>query len=465
MQLRRHRAVLFTLIASITLIASVRLGPVTRADQHRTLIRNASLVLTMDPTEGQGDLGLIADADILVVGDTIAAVGKRLASEGADVMDATGKIVMPGFVDTHNHLWQSLIRGCGAGSDLNGWLAACVFPVAGFSFSQADVYAGVRLSTLDLITTGVTTTVDWSHAFTPAFVRANLAALSDSGLRFAFAYLGSADSAVIADMRLVKQTLIDPNPRAVFQVGSHPGTEPFFLPNLVAMSNLARELNVQLHVHLLENISQRADLPFDALAQANALGPNLLCAHAIHLTDAEIQILADHDARVMHNPLSNMRLASGVISLPALKQAGVRVGLGLDGGTNDTSDMFNNMRAAMGLQRATSLRADITPTVTQVLRMATVDGAALLNMSDRIGSLTVGKKADLIILNPGAVNFAPSFDAVSQIVLNGQPQNVDWVFVDGRPVKRHGKLVGVDPDAIVRAAQAAANRLHQFLFP
>jgi len=224
-------------------------------------------------------------------------------------------------------------------------------------------------------------------------------------------------------------------------------------------------LNVQLHVHLLENISQRADLPFDALAQANALGPNLLGAHAIHLTDAEIQTLADHDARVMHNPLSNMRLASGVIRLPALKQAGVRAGLGLDGGTNDTSDMFNNMRAAMGLQRATSLRADITPTVTQVLRMATVDGATLLNMSDRIGSLTVGKKADLIILNPGAVNFAPTFDAVSQIVLNAQPQNVDWVFVDGRPVKRHGKLVGVDPDAIIRAAQAAANRLRQFLFP
>src|SRR5262252_10705973 len=440
-------------------------APQAPAAPQRTLIRNAAVILTMDPALGQGDLGIIKEADILLTGDTIAAVGKNLQGDGAEVIDATGKIVMPGFVDTHNHLWQSLIRGCGTDMDVNGWLGACVFPLSGFNFSQADVYAGVRLSTLDLINTGVTTTVDWSHAFTPAFVRANLAALSDSGLRFAFAYLGSADPAVIADMRLVKQTLIDPNPRAVFQVGSHPGTEPFFLPNLVAMSNLARELNVQLHVHLLENISQRADLPFDALAQANALGPNLLCAHAIHLTDAEIQILADHDARVMHNPLSNMRLASGVIRLPALKQAGVQVGLGLDGGTNDTSDMFNNMRAALGLQRATSLRADTTPTVTQVLRMATVDGAALLNMSNRIGSLSVRKKADLIILNPGTVNFAPSFDAVSQIVLNGQPQNVDWVFVDGRPVKRQGKLVGVDPDAIVRAAQAAANRLHQFLFP
>jgi 5-methylthioadenosine/S-adenosylhomocysteine deaminase len=454
----------FTVVVSSVLTASALLCPATRADGRPTLIRNAALVLTMDPTAGQGEVGMIADTDVLIVGDTIAEVGRRLPPNGADVVDATGKIVMPGFVDTHNHLWQSLIRGCGVNRDLNGWLAACVFPLFGFNFSQADVYAGVRLSTIDLIATGVTTTVDWSHAFTPAFVRANIQALSDSGLRFALAYRGSADPAVIADMRLVKRTLIDANPRAVFQVGSHPGTESFFLPALVAMTNLAKELNVQLHVHLLENISQRDDMPIEALAQAKALGPNLLGAHGIHLLDNEIQILAEHDARILHNPLSNMRLASGVIRLHALKQAGIQVGLGLDGGTNDTSDMFNNMRAALGLQRATSLRADITPTVAQVLRMATVDGAALLNMSDRIGSLTVGKKADVIILDPGAVNFAPTFDAVNQIVLNAQPQNVEWVFVDGRPLKRRGKLVGVDSDAIVRNAQAAANRIRQFLF-
>jgi 5-methylthioadenosine/S-adenosylhomocysteine deaminase len=455
-----------TAFFSSVLIASALLSPAARAAERRTLIRNAALVLTMDPAAGQGELGIIADADVLIEGDTIAAVGKELPPQGADVVvDAAGKIVMPGFVDTHNHLWQSLIRGCGANADVNGWLAACVFPLFGFNFTQADVYAGVRLSTLDLIATGVTTTVDWSHAFTPEFVRANIQALSDSGLRFAVAYRGSDDPAVIADMRLVKRTLIDPNPRAVFQVGSHPGTQSFFLPDLVAMTKLAHQLNVQLHVHLLENISQRADKPFDALAEANALGPNLLGAHGIHLLDSEIQILAEHDARLLHNPLSNMRLASGVIRLPALKEAGVQVGLGLDGGTNDTSDMFNNMRAASGLQRATSLRADVTPTMTQVLRMATVDSAALLNLSDRIGSLTVGKKADVIILDPGAVNFAPAFDAVSQIVLNAQPQNVEWVFVDGRALKQRGKLVGVDEGAILRDAQAAADRIRQFLFP
>jgi 5-methylthioadenosine/S-adenosylhomocysteine deaminase len=152
------------------------------------------------------------------------------------------------------------------------------------------------------------------------------------GLRFVFVYRGTADQAVIDDMRLVKRTLIDPNPRATFQVGSYPGMGAILLPNLLAMSDLAKELGVKLHVHLLENIAQRQDEPFAALAQANALGPHLLGAHGIHLTDAEIAVLAAHDVRILHNPLSNMRLASGVIRLPALRQAGVQVGLGLDGG-------------------------------------------------------------------------------------------------------------------------------------
>jgi len=439
--------------------------PLALADPPRTLIRNAALILTMDPNVGAGDLGIRENADIQIEGNKIKKIGQNLNGVGAQVVDATGKIVLPGFVDTHNHLWQSLIRGCATDKDVNGWLAACVFPLFGFNFSAADAYAGVRLSTLDLISTGVTTTVDWSHAFTPGFVRGNIAALSDSGLRFVFAYRGSADPAVMDDMRLVKRTLIDPNSLATFQVGSHPGTEPFFLPNLMAMSNLAKELGVKLHVHLLENISQRADQPFEALEQAGALGPNLLGAHGIHLTDAEINILATHDVRLLHNPLSNMRLASGVIRLPELKQAGVQVGLGLDGGTNDTSDMFNNMRAAIGLQRAKLLTANTMPSVTGALRMATVDGAKLLDMDDQIGSLTPGKKADLIILDPGAVNFAPRFEWISQIVFNGQPANVDWVFVDGRALKSKGQLVGVHPETIVQTAQEVAKRIQQFLFP
>ena len=184
---------------------------------------------------------------------------------------------------------------------------------------------------------------------------------------------------------------------------------------------------------------------------------------ALILTDSEIGILAEHDVRILHNPLSNMRLASGIIRLPDLKQKGIQVGLGIDGGTNDTSDMFNDMRAALGLQRAKSLQVGIFPTVVDVLRMATVDGAKLLDMFDRIGSLTPGKKADLIIINPNKVNFAPRFDWLSQIVFNGQPVNVEWVFVDGRPLKKRGKLVDADTQAIMKTAQKAANRIKQDL--
>ena len=145
------------------------------------LIRDASLVLTMDSGLGSGLLGTLEDVDILVVGDQIAAVGPNLSAPAdVQVIDANGLIVMPGFVDTHDHFWQSLIRGCAADDDLNGWLNRCVFPFNTSPFSETDAYAGVRLSATGLIDTGVTTAVDWSHAFNPGFVRGNLRALTDS---------------------------------------------------------------------------------------------------------------------------------------------------------------------------------------------------------------------------------------------------------------------------------------------
>jgi 5-methylthioadenosine/S-adenosylhomocysteine deaminase len=437
----------------------------SQANQPRTLVRNAALILTMDPLVGAGELGVIEGADLLLVGDKIAAVGEHLQADGGQIIDATGKIVLPGFVDVHNHLWQSLIRGCKADQDLNGWLDACVFPLAdpAITPSETETYAAVRLSALGLVMTGVTTVVDWSHGFSPAFVRGNVRALDESGLRFVFAYRGTANPAVIDDVRRVKKELIDPNPRASFQIASHPGTASRLFPHLRAMSSLAKELGVKLHVHLLENIVQRQDEPVQGLVLADALGSSLLGAHAIHLLDAEINLLAQRDVRVAHNPLSNMRLASGIIRLPALHRAGVKVGLGLDGGTNDTSDMFNTMRVAVGLQRATSLQARVFPTVSEVLRMATLGGAEVLDMAARIGSLTPGKQADVLILDPRGVNFAPRLDWINQIVFNGQPTNIDWVFVDGRPLKAGGRVVGTDPAPIVQAAEEAARRLRNAL--
>jgi 5-methylthioadenosine/S-adenosylhomocysteine deaminase len=433
-------------------------GPAPLTGTAPVLVRNAALVITMDPTLGEGPLGIISNGDVLFRGETLVAAGRGLSAPGATVLDASGKIVLPGFVDGHTHLVQSIYRGGCADQDLLGWLTNCKRPVSD-ALTPPDVYAAVRLSTLDTISTGVTTVVDWAGAWRPELAREYIRALADSGLRFVFAFAQPRQRA--DGIKRIKEELIDPNPRATLQVTGLPGMKNLEL--LTAMTEVARALDVMLNVHLLENIRQRDDGEFRSVQQAGALGPDLLVNHAIHLTDEEIGILGAHNVRATYNPLSNMRLASGIMRLPDLHKAGIKVALGLDGGTNDTSDMFSNMRAAVGLQRVQWLRADIFPTVHDVLRMATLGGAEVLDMGETIGSLTPGKKADVVILNPSGVNFAPCWDWVSQIVFNGQPANVEYVFVAGKPLKAAGQLVGVSPPEVVRAAESAAQRVRTAL--
>jgi 5-methylthioadenosine/S-adenosylhomocysteine deaminase len=426
----------------------------------RILIQNASLVLTMDPALGEGSLGRIRDADVLIDRDRISAVGKDLRDDGARVLDGHGKIVLPGFVDLHNHLWQTLIRGCATDRELKGWLSRCVLPLYGSSIAGADAYAGTRLATLDVISTGITTVTDWSHAFNADFARGNLRALEDSRLRFVLAYGANRQAATLNEIRRVKRESIDRNPLAGLQVGVHPTTENF--ENTVAAERLAKELGVSLNVHLHESPSDPATGQMDALRRAGALRPGLLTNHTIQMTDAELDELAAHDVRVAHNPLSNMRLASGIARLPDMRARNIKVGLGLDGGTNDTSDMFGDMKAAIGLQRALSHDPARFPTPADVLRMATLGGAEALGLDGEIGSLSPGKKADVQLINPAAVNFAPRLDWISQLVFNAQPVNVEWVFVSGRALKRDGRIVG-DQRRVIAEAQAASDRVQKLL--
>ena len=426
----------------------------------RILIQNAALVITMDPALGEGALGTLADADVLFAGDTIVAVGQGLAAPGATIVDATGAIVLPGFVDLHNHLVQSLIRGGCSDRDLNGWLHDCTLPVYDV-LTPEDVYAAVRLSTLDLIGTGVTTVVDSAGGLKLETSREHVRALAESGLRFIYAPTPRKQEQTA--LKSLHEEFIKPNPLGRLQLAGRPGME--HLGSLTDAVQLAHEWGVKLNVHLLEHYTQRESEPIRSLKQSEALAlrGNLLVNHAIHLTDEEIALLAQQDVRVAHNPLSNMRLGSGIMRLPELHAAGLKLGLGLDGGTSDGSDMFGNMRAAVGLQRAKSLRADGYPTVADVLRMATLGGAEALDLADQIGSLTPGKKADVIIVDPSGVNFAPRFDWLGQLVFNTQPSNVAFVFVNGRTLKAKGQFVGVSTTAVVKAAEVSAARVREAL--
>ncbi len=452
------RLFVLTLALIIGSVFLVRLGGDDTgegAGGGRTLIRNASMVLTMDPA-----LGTLENADVLIDGDRIAAVGQGVAAGNAKVIDGRGKIVMPGFVDLHTHLWQSLIRGCATDKELDGWLGGCVLPLQGSPVTGADAYAGARLSTLDAIATGVTTVTDWSHAFNADFARGNLQALLDSKQRFVFAFMAGTDPWIAPEARRVKKDVIDRNPLAHLQIGTHPAN--WNVANVEASEKLAEELGVPLNVHLLESKADPATDQMGVLRRAGALRPGLLADHVVHATDAELDELAAHDVRIAHNPLSNMRLASGVANVPGMKARNMKVGLGLDGGTNDTSDMFNDMRAAVGLQRAQSTDPARYPTPADVLRMATLGGAEALGLEREIGSLTPGKKADLQVIDPQALNFAPKVDWTSQLVFNTQPVNVQWVFVNGVALKKDGKVVG-DTGRAISDAQAAADRMKTYL--
>lgn len=419
------------------------------------LLRNAALVLTMDPALGDGPLGTVEHADVLMRGGVIAAVGKQLpAPPGTQVIDAAGQLVMPGFVDVHTHLWQSSMRGGCADRDLFGWLADC--NRATFSrITPADMYRFVRLGALDSVQSGVTTLVDWVDALpydtTVQYVRA----LAGTGVRFTYAMFQAEREASL--ITRTKKELIDPLPLASAQVATHAAGAIKGLNRLHWA--IAEDLGVMLNSHVLERAEQHADDPIGTLADIGALGPRLLMNHAIHLTDDEIAAVAAHDVRVAHCPLSNMRLASGIMRLPDLGRRGVKAGLGQDGGTNDTSDFFALMKGAIGLQRARALETSVFPQVHDVLRLATLGGAEAIGMGDTVGSLTPGKRADVIVINPAALNFAPRFDWINQIVFNGRPENVRAVFVDGRPLKLEGRLVDIDTERVVREAESAATRL------
>jgi hypothetical protein len=202
-------------------------GPAPLTGTAPVLIRNAALVITMDPTLGEGPLGIISNGDVLFRGETLVAAGRGLSAPGATVLDASGKIVLPGFVDGHTHLVQSIYRGGCADQDLLGWLTNCKRPVSD-ALTPPDVYAAVRLSTLDTISTGVTTVVDWAGAWRPELAREYIRALADSGLRFVFAFAQPRQSA--DGIKRIKEELIDPNPRATLQVTGLPGIQNLELP-------------------------------------------------------------------------------------------------------------------------------------------------------------------------------------------------------------------------------------------
>ena len=439
-----------------------------------TLIRNADTILTM---EGGAEL---AEADILIDGGVIAAVGPGLDPAGAEIVEAGGCLVTPGLVNTHHHLYQCLTRAVPGGQDalLFGWLKT-LYPIWA-RFGPEEMFVATQLGLAELALSGCTMTSDHLYLFpNGARLDDTIAAAGEVGLRFhptrgAMSIGESAgglppDSLVEREEDILNDTIRvidafhDPSPGAKVRVGVAP-CSPFSVSRELMRDAalLARDKGVRLHTHLAENDediayseAQFGCRPGQYAEDLGWTGEDVWHAHCVKLDAREIDLFARTRTGVAHCPCSNCRLGSGIAPIRAMRDAGVRVGLGVDGSaSNDQANLADEARQALLLQRVA--RGADAMSAREALEIATAGGTEVLGRPD-CGTIAPGKRADLAIWDVSGVEAAGSWDKAA--LLFAGPRRVRDLFVEGRQVVKGGQLETVDLPAVIARAEAAVARL------
>lgn len=421
----------------------------------RTLIKGGC-VLSMHPKVGNHH-----EADVLVDGDTIAEVGKDLRARDAEVIDARDAIVMPGFVDTHRHVWTSLFRGLG---DVSG----APDPTALYAphCTADDVYAATLVGLLGAAEAGITTVVDWCELGAAGrHADAALEAHADAGLRTVFVHAdatwtGNAGSWQPGLRRLAAA----PRGPLVTLAAGPRDPQRDDLDRLSRDWTVARELGLRIHTHAGRSGSEQGVVT--DLATRGFLAADVTLVHCSTLDDADLDAVASSGASVSLTPASEM--ASGLPSLPLqrLIDRGLRPGLGVDSERLAPGDMFAQIRAAISLQHATHFDLKLAGkaglprllTTREVIRYGTVDGARAVGLGEVTGSLGPGQQADIVVLRTDRPNIFPVNDPIGAVVWGMDTSNVDWVLVAGRPLMRHGVLQA-DLDRARTLAATAQHRL------
>ncbi|MFE1175825.1 amidohydrolase family protein [Streptomyces sp. NPDC058773] len=405
--------------------------------------------------------------DVLVEDGRIAAVGRGLPGDGTDpgleVIDARDLIVLPGFVDTHRHLWQAVLRSAAVDESLERYLGRVLGDLSA-RFTPADVYTGNLLGALECLDTGVTTVQDFSHVqYTPEHSAAAVEALEEAGIRavFGYGYPVFDDTARRADWVRQVRTRHFPSGDGLLTMALAPVGPSFTPPETVREDwLLARELGLPIAVHVTAGpVAMR---PIAALQEQGLLTADTLYVHGNSLPDSELRMIAESGGAVAITPAIEASMRFGAPMAGRLRRAGIPTGLGADAVTSAPGDMFSQMRAALMSSHFDGDGEDGEATVkaADVLRMATVEGAEALGLADQIGSLTIGKRADLVLLRADALNLAPvAHDPIGAVVTAAHPGNIDTVLVEGRPVKHHGQLLYGELGSVLSEAHRAVERL------
>ncbi|SED55819.1 amidohydrolase family protein [Streptomyces sp. PAN_FS17] len=438
---------------------------------NRTVLRGGH-VLSMDP-----DIGDLPRGDVLIEDGRIAAVRPDISAD-AEVLDMTGRIVIPGFVDTHRHTWEASIRNVAPDATLDDYFVDILDTFAPL-YTPEDVYAANLAGALECLNAGITTLVDWSHINnSPEHPDAAIRGLAESGIRAQYAY-GSANTSLadywfeskIAipgdDVRRIRGKYFASDDGLLTMALATRG--PGFCLNDVVTAEwaLARELDIPITVHVaMGRLAGR----FGMVKQLNdlgLLGADTTYIHCCYLSEEEWRMVADSGGTVSIAPQVELQMGHGWPPVMTAVEYGLRPSLSIDVVTTVPGDMFTQMRAAFGAERA-RVNADCWKanmpvpatmlTARQMLEFATLNGAHVAGVEDRTGSLTPGKRADVVAVDATALNVAPVHDAAAAVTLSADVSNVDTVIVDGVIHKRDGRLVA-DVDRARRLVQESRDRL------
>ena len=444
---------------------------------ERILIKDA-IVLSQDPSIGE-----LPRADILVEGDTIRDIRPDIPTDGAQVIDAAGDIVIPGFIDTHRHTWETSIRTCAPDFALITYFGGILDKFAPL-YRPDDVYAANQWGALECINAGITTLVDWSHIMnTPDHADEAIRGLADTGIRSVFAYgfpntslqdwwfgpdyAGSELTSDGAEARRIRKQYFNSDD-GLITMGLATRGPGFCKPDVVRHDwELARELGVNITVHVAMDRFGYTKLQIPALRDMDLLFPNTTYVHASHFTPEEWALVRDSGGNVSFAPQIEVQMGHGWAPAVTALEHNVPIGLSSDVATTAPSDQFTQMRSIFGSERGRKHQEawdanldglQASPgliTSRQVLSWATIGGAAVAGIAARTGSLTPGKKADIVIIDGSAVNVAPIIDPVGAVVCAADVSNVKTVLIGGEVRKQDFRLVAAlgEPRKAVEASR------------
>jgi len=444
----------------ITTFSPILLFP-QAARIHADLIVSGGTVVSMD-----ADRRIYADGAVAVKGDAILAVGSRAEIEAryeaSQSLDAKGGLILPGFINGHTHVPMTLFRGIHDDVTLNDWLYKYIFPAEAKNVNEEFVRWGTRLAAAEQIRAGVTTFADMYY-FENAVAEETKAAGMRGVLGETFIDFPAPDNKSESEMLAYTEKFLqrwqgDPLIHAAAAPHSIYTCSKKTLQDAAALS---RKYHAPILIHVAEmkkewddSEKQNGMSPVQYLDKVGVLGPDVVAAHCIFVDANDRSTLARQQVGCVHNPSSNMMIASGVAPVPEMRAAGVAVGLGTDGpaGSNNDLDLMEEIDLAAKLAKISKMDP-LALNAKAVVEMATIDGARALHMDKEIGSLESGKKADLILISLDEPNAVPMYDIYAQLAYALKADDVETVVIGGRVVMRDRKLLTVDEEASIRRAR------------